>query len=312
MPGGNFAVELHTSLSESDPLMTEIVKNCPICGSSTSSPFDQREFRGQLVTNLICERCGSVYQSPRMTESESQAFYEAKYRLLYQGQEGPNLKDLAVQAARAQVALDFVRKPIKSPSRILDIGCSTGILLQQFQDHYHCRVCGVEPGNEYRQYAQSSGLEVYSSLEKLQKVGMYRFNLVSMMHVLEHLPNPVEYLQNLRTEFLELDSWLLLEVPNLYAHDCFEVAHNISFSAHTLTQLVQKAGYRVVQLRAHGLPRSYLIPLYLTLLAQPDSNAPYSFKPDRQIRLKRRYGIIKRRLVEHLFPRRAWIPLSEI
>ena len=44
-----------------------------------------------------------------MTETESQAFYEAEYRLLYQGQEGPNPKDLAVQAARAQVTLEFIR-----------------------------------------------------------------------------------------------------------------------------------------------------------------------------------------------------------
>ena len=84
--------------------MTEIVAHCPLCGASSSAPFDQREFRGQLVTNVICRRCGLVYQSPRMTEAESQAFYEAEYRLLYQGQEGPNPKDLAVQTDRAQVA----------------------------------------------------------------------------------------------------------------------------------------------------------------------------------------------------------------
>jgi SAM-dependent methyltransferase len=287
--------------------MTEIVHNCPLCGSTDRSLFDNREFRGHPVTNVICQSCGLVYQSPRMTDAENLVFYEAEYRLLYQGQEGPNPKDLAVQAARAQVVLDFIRKPIKSPSRILDIGCSSGILLQQFQAHYQSQVYGVEPGNEYRQYAQSLGLEVYSSLEQLQHASLYHFDLVSMMHVLEHLPKPVEYLQNLRNEFIELDSWLLLEVPNLYAHDCFEVAHFISYSAHTLTQLVQKAGYRVVQLHAHGLPRSQLIPLYLTLLAQPDNSSLYSLKPDRRVRLQRRYGFFKRRLVERLFPQRAWI-----
>jgi len=292
--------------------MTEIVLNCPLCDSTVSSLFDNREFRGHPVTNVICQACGMVYQSPRMTEAESQAFYEAEYRLLYQGQEGPNPKDLTVQAARAQVVLDFVRQQVKSSPRILDIGCSSGILLQQFQAYYHCRACGVEPGNLYRQYAQSSGLEVYSSLEELHRPGLSHFNLVSMMHVLEHLPDPFEYLKSLREKFLEPGGWLLLEVPNLYAHDCFEVAHLISFSAHTLTQLVQKAGYRVFQLRAHGLPHSQLIPLYLTLLAQPDENAPYSFKPDRLVHLRRHYGFFRRRLAERLFPERAWIPLSAI
>jgi len=235
------------------------------------------------------------------------AFYAAEYRLLYQGQEGPNPKDLAVQTARAKVALDYVHKQVTSISRILDIGCSTGILLQQFKTHYQAQAFGVEPGKVYRQYAQSLGLEVYSSLEEAQIAGGARFNLVSMMHVLEHLPNPLEYLQNLREKYLDSSGWLLLEVPNLYAHDCFEVAHLISFSAHTLAQVVTKAGYRVVQLRAHGQPRSQLIPLYLTLLSRPDSNPSLSLKPDHLVRTKRQVGFIHRWFVERLFPERAWI-----
>lgn len=290
--------------------MTEVVQNCPLCGSSASSPFDRREFRGVLVSNVMCNRCGSVYQSPRMTKEESQAFYEAKYRLLYQGQEGPSPKDLVVQAARSQVTLEFVGKQVINTSRILDIGCSTGILLQQFRDYYHAEVCGVEPGNVYRQYAQSLGLDVFSSLDELEHDGRSRFSLVSMMHVLEHLPDPLQYLQDLREKLLEPDGWLVLEVPNLYAHDCFEVAHLISFSAHTLTQMVQKAGFRMVKMRAHGQPRSMLIPLYLTLIAQPDNGAAYRLKPDYLVRLKRQLGFAYRWFILRIFPDRAWLPLE--
>lgn len=292
--------------------MTEMVPNCPLCGSTASLRFDQREFRRFLVSNVICQACGLVYQSPRMTEIESRAFYEAEYRQLYQGQEGPNPKDLKVQTARAQVALGFIQQQVKSSNRLLDIGCSTGILLQQFQVYFHCHACGVEPGNLYRQYAQSLGLEVYSSLEELQNLGLSHFDLVSMMHVLEHLPDPVGYLQDLRNKFIEPNGWLLLEVPNLYAHDCFEVAHLVSFNAHTLTQVVKKAGFRVIQLRAHGLPRSKLIPLYLTLLAQPNGTTPYALSPDHTVRLHRRLGFFQRRLAERFFPQHAWIPLNTI
>jgi 2-polyprenyl-3-methyl-5-hydroxy-6-metoxy-1,4-benzoquinol methylase len=292
--------------------MTEAVRHCPLCGSQSSLPFDQREFRHHQVSNVICGRCGLVYQSPRMTEAESQAFYQAEYRLLYQGQEGPNPKDLAVQSARARMSLDFTRQHIASASRILDIGCSTGILLRQFRDYYHAQVVGIEPGNTYRQYAQSQGLEIHVSLEALSQAGMSPFSLVSMMHVLEHLPDPVAYLQDLREQYLLPDGWLLLEVPNLYAHDCFEVAHLVSLSAHTLTQMLQKAGYRVVKMRAHGSPRSQLIPLYLTLLAQPGTNLPSSVKPEHLVKLQRRYGFLRRKITERLFPQRAWIPLDKI
>jgi SAM-dependent methyltransferase len=287
--------------------MAELGQTCPLCGSSKNSPFDHREFRGIPVSNVICHHCGLVYQSPRMTEAERQSFYEAGYRTLYQGQEGPQPGDIAVQEARARVVLDFLRERIRLASPILDIGCSTGILLKQFQKHYQAHAYGVEPGLKYREYAQAAGLEVYSSLEDLNLSSSGLFHLISMMHVLEHLPEPLIYLKNLRS-LLEPEGWLLLEVPNLYAHDCFEVAHLVSFSPHTLTQLVRKAGYAIIKLRAHGLPRSHLIPLYLTLLAHPDPEAindrPISKEP--AIKLKRKLGLFRRRIIERLFPRYAW------
>ncbi|HSB66024.1 MAG TPA: class I SAM-dependent methyltransferase [Anaerolineales bacterium] len=287
--------------------MPEIVNHCPLCGSDTNSSFDQREFRGIAVSNVICGSCGLVYQSPRMTVAESQSFYEAEYRRLYQGQEGPNATDLAVQTKRARSTLEFASPFISTCARVLDIGCSSGILLQQFRDHYQSQVIGIEPGNSYRQYALASGLEVFSSLEEVEQQGRLSFNLVCMMHVLEHLAEPVEYLQNLRTRHLASDGWLLLEVPNLYAHDCFEVAHLVSFSPHTLTQVLQKAGYRVVRLHIHGQPRSKIIPLYITLLARPEANIQYTQKPDRLVRNKRQTGFLYRRFVTRLFPHQAWL-----
>lgn len=287
--------------------MPEIVNHCPLCSSDSKISFDRRDFRGYTVYNVICKRCGLVYQASRMSVAESQSFYEAEYRRLYQGQEGPSTKDLAVQAKRAQVTLEFTRPYISACARILDIGCSSGILLRQFRDHFQSQVTGIEPGTSYRRYAHSLGLEVFSSLEEVEQQGLSPFNLVSMMHVLEHLPEPVQYLQNLRLKHLTPHGWLLLEVPNLYAHDCFEVAHLVSFSPHTLTQVVEKAGYRVVRQKTHGEPRSKLIPLYLTLLAQPDSTTHFSLRPDHLVRARRTAGFLYRRIVTRLFPRQAWL-----
>ncbi len=288
--------------------MPEIVQNCPLCGSLDSSLFDQRKFRDILVTNRVCKQCGLVFQSPRMTEIESQAFYEDGYRSLYQGQENPKLEDLAVQEARAGVVMDFLGGLARPTYSVLDIGCSAGALLRQFQKNYQVQPYGVEPGRLYRAYAQSSGLQVYPSLDDLRLVMPERFSMVSMMHVLEHLPDPVNYLVQLRENFLETGGWLLLEVPNLYAHDSFEVAHLVSFSAHTLTQLIGTAGYRITKLRAHGLPRSRLIPLYITVLAQPNQVVAGT-KPIRKeigILLKRRLGLLERRIIENLAPNYAW------
>jgi 2-polyprenyl-3-methyl-5-hydroxy-6-metoxy-1,4-benzoquinol methylase len=288
--------------------MPELVKVCPLCGSGESAEFDRRQFRGHEVVNVICKQCGLVYQSPRMTEGERDEFYEAEYRLLYQGQQGPNTKDMLVQTTRAQVTLDFVRPWVNRVKRMLDIGCSTGILLHQFKEFYQAEAYGIEPGKVYREYAVSTGLNVLSSLDELRQPGIEHFDLVSMMHVIEHLPDPVGYLASLRSDILEPSGWLLMEVPNLYTHDIFEVAHLLAFSTHSLEQLLQKAGFKVIGLRRHGQPRSDLIPLYITVLAQPDEAVKYSLKPDHWVRLKRRWGFARRRLAERLSPQRAWLP----
>ena len=60
----------------------EDVSICPLCGATDRSSFDRRTFRDQPVENQICERCGFIYQSPRMTETELDSFYEANMDLL--------------------------------------------------------------------------------------------------------------------------------------------------------------------------------------------------------------------------------------
>ncbi len=307
--------------------MTETVSTCLLCGAPDSRSFDQRVFRGLRVTNRICSTCGFVFQSPRMTEAESQEFYAAEYRRLYQGSEEPTDKDLAVQTERARLLLAFTQASMGAPTvgtedaLFLDIGCSTGKLMDSFAHVYGWRVTGVEPGDAYRQELQHRGLDVYATLEGFEQSGQYPCALISMIHVLEHLPDPVPYLAHLRLKLLQPEGWLLLEVPNLYCHDSFEVAHLTSFSAHTLAQTFQQAGYKIVALKKHGAPRSRLLPLYITLLARPVSEpagaaqavsdtrvGPYIVVPERNVQLKRRIGMLRRRVVTRLFPSLAWIP----
>jgi len=289
--------------------MSEIVLNCPLCGGENSHPFDQRKFRGQVVVNRICQDCGLVFQSPRMTEEETSAFYQAEYRRMYQGKEGPIARDFSTQTARAVSLLSFVKPYIPAITSHLDIGCSTGLILQHFKKQYDCLPAGIEPGEAYRAYAHEQGLSVYPSLEELGKSVHERFTLISMSHVLEHLPDPVGYLVTLREALLDPQGWLLLEVPNLYAHDSFETAHLVSYSPHTLVQVVEKASYELVKMEQHGRPRSSLLPLYITLLATPNLKPSHDFvvRPEKLVEFKRRAGMLRRRIAEKLFPERAWL-----
>jgi trans-aconitate methyltransferase len=293
------------------------VQNCPLCDSTQSHLFDQRDFHGEQVTNRICANCGLVFQSPRMSDEQLDAFYEQEYRQLYQGSQDPSAKDLDVQRQRAEALLSFTRVNRAVFTHHLDIGCSAGVLLKCFQDAFKSQPTGIEPGKAYRIYAQRQGLRVYASLEGLQSAAITKFDLISMIHVLEHIPDPVTYLAHIRQQFLSPSGWLLVEVPNLYAHDCFEVAHLVAYSPHTLGQMLGKAGYTIHALQEHGKPRSSLIPLYITVLARPlnpesdfvDQDG-YRPIPERAVKIKRRLGLLHRRILKRLFPRQAWLPVA--
>ena len=288
--------------------MSEIVQYCPLCSGEHSRLFESRLFRGRVVINRICQDCGLVFQSPHMTKAELDVFYAEEYRLFQEGSIDPTLRNINAQERRARALHDFVQEIILSVSRQLDIGCSMGILLKYFQSEYRNQSVGVEPGDAHRMYACKEGLVVYSSLEDLENAGEKRFDLISMSHVLEHLPDPIGYLTHLRESILVSDGWLLLEVPNLYAHDSFEVAHLFAFSPHTLHEVLRKSGFEVVKYKKHGRPHSALLPLYLTVLCRPASRLDHlPVHPERGVGVKRRLGMLKRHILERLMPAQAWL-----
>lgn len=292
--------------------MSKTVQSCPLCGSERNALFDRCTFRERAVVNRVCLNCGLVFQSPCMDEVETAAFYAAEYRLLNEGSIDPTARNISVQRARAESLAAFTRPYLHQPGRHLDIGCSMGILLNHFTKIYSCQPAGIEPGEAHRNQARKEGLTVYASLEDLERAEHPRFDLISMVHVLEHLADPVGYLIHLRKTLLEPTGWLLIEVPNLYAHDSFEPAHLIAYSTHTIRQTLEKAGFEVTRLEKHGRPRSGWLPLYITLLARPSSAAERMFRlrPERFVALKRKAGMVRRRVLERLFTPWVWA-LSE-
>jgi trans-aconitate methyltransferase len=243
-----------------------------------------------------------------MSEEQLSQFYATAYRDLYHQSKEPTSTDLSIQTKRAAHLMEFVRRQgLNTLKAHLDIGCSTGTLLKTFKTHFNNQAIGVELDETHRAYAQSQGITAFSSLAELPGDCEKSFNLVSLIHVLEHLPDPVGTLKELRIRWLSADGWLLLEVPNLYCHDSFEVAHLTSFSPSTFTQVVRQAGFRVVHLVKHGQPRSSVLPLYLTLLARPISNPEIiPATAETAVRFKRRVGLAYRQLLTRLLPGRAW------
>ncbi len=288
-------------------------QNCPLCSDKRAHVFHQEESFGYSLTYYQCATCGLVFQHAADSPAADPSFYQETYRRVYQESEEPTPKDLWVQKRRALNSITFLKdKGLNSVGNALDIGASAGVLLDAFKAAYGCQVTGVEPGRVYRSFAQSKGLHMVSSLEELVNAKPKRFDLVSLMHVLEHLVDPLGTLKTLSQDLMTKDGRLLIGVPNFYAHDSYELAHLICFTPHSLRELVQQAGFEVLTVKAHGYHRSKLLKLYLTLLAKPlpEKTSVPEIKPDHQVSRKRQLGFLYRKFVQKAFPHSAWLPLE--
>lgn len=286
---------------------------CPLCKGHCTHTFEKVHSFNFPLVYYQCRSCGFIFQDSKASQAANTAFYEETYRKVYQATEAPTTKDMRIQRQRAENQVGFLKSQgIQSLKRFLDIGSSSGVLMDAFAASFGAKVVGVEPGRVYRKVAQTRGLDIYPSLETLIDNQPERFQLISLMHILEHLTNPLETLVQLRQILLAPDGYLLIEVPNFYAHDSYELAHLSCFTPHSLRELVRQAGFERIKKKRHGFPRSKLLPLYITMLTRPMQKEvkPTTIKPEQQVRLKRKVALFYRRVLEKIVPQCTWLPLT--
>lgn len=103
----------------------------------------------------------------------------------------------------------------RSETKLLDIGCGTGDFLLSCKNA-NFDVVGVEPNEKARELAESK-LNGYV-LTDLSDLKDYKFDVITMWHVLEHVPNLDEYLEKLKF-FLKDKGTLIVAVPNYKSFD---------------------------------------------------------------------------------------------
>ena len=97
---------------------------------------------------------------------------------------------------------------------ILDIGAGTGDFLSVCKND-NWNVLGIEPNEKARKIAESKKINLQ---ENLSEVKNKKFDVITMWHVLEHVENLQEYIQQLK-ELLKENGTLLIAVPNYKSYD---------------------------------------------------------------------------------------------
>lgn len=244
---------------------------CHICSSKNLIVFNKFSQFKQVTSDckpwhegdciLYCEICKTVQK--KLTESWYKDISDiyATYSVYSQSDGAEQTvfeQDSGMNMSRSIKIINNLLNEITlvGSGRLLDVGCGNGAMLKSFSS--------ILSGWSY------SGTETNdNNLKTLEKINGFenlytcpvkdiaeKFDVITMLHSLEHIPNPVEILCELK-EKLTSDGILFIQVPNLNANpfDLLIADHCTHFDSKSLESAVIKAGFEVIKSSEKWIPK---------------------------------------------------------
>jgi len=238
------------------PALVEVA--CALCGCERR----QLRFRATDVALYSCANCNLTYVSPRRAaDALVREVYDAGYWKSSCASERGYSDYLACAAAYRSTYRRRLRvwsKHLPASGRVLDVGCAAGFFLEEMRARgwnvYGCDASQAIVGAARERLASHAEQIVCAPIEA-RPFGDQRFDLISLWDVLEHLPEPVVALAQLR-EQVAPGGRLILETQNIdslaarllgprwhhFKHD----EHLHHFNKRTLDLVLEHAGWRRV------------------------------------------------------------------
>jgi len=237
----------------------ELLSACPVCDNesfTTHLDCPDHFLSKEIFTISKCEKCGFLFTNPRPEANKLSSYYQSeKYISHSNSRKGfQNLLYQWVRNYTISKKLKLIRS-YKQQGTLLDIGCATGEFLNYCKNK-KWDVLGIEPNKT----ARENGIENYSliieSESHLNIIQSSSFDVITMWHVLEHVPLVNERIDQLQ-RLLRSNGYLFIAVPNANSHDAkfygsFWAAYDVPrhlyhFTKGTITRLFSKHDFVLVK-----------------------------------------------------------------
>lgn len=196
-------------------------QTCPVCKSAEITLFlscvDYTVSKQQFHLQC-CSGCGFVFTSPRPQNADLGKFYESDEYISHS-----NTKKGIVSRLYQSVRNKTLRQKLQlinsrqAKGALLDIGCGTGEFLNVMKSA-GWTVRGIEPGEKAREMARNNYQLDVQPEEALATIPASSMDVITMWHVLEHVPDLHGRLNELFS-ILKSDGLLIVAVPNRNSHD---------------------------------------------------------------------------------------------
>ncbi|HEX4086555.1 MAG TPA: class I SAM-dependent methyltransferase [Chthoniobacteraceae bacterium] len=194
-PGESAPASARTSQNFED---FESLSQCPVCGAGGF----QRAFEPDVVQ---CQSCKVYFRNPRPTQDEIRRSYDVGSNYA-EWQKDDSKRDM-MWRRRLALLTDF-----KPSGRLLDVGAGDGYFLDRAKEAGF-ETYGTELSETGAEYARQRGHQLLLGQIKDVDFKGLKFDVITLWHVLEHLPNPGEAL-SIISNLLRPGGIFGLAVPN--------------------------------------------------------------------------------------------------
>jgi SAM-dependent methyltransferase len=193
------------------------------------------------------------------SDEELLRYYRRHYRRDYHGAAAPSAHRVVRAWRRGADLLRLLGPYLPAGGEVFEIGAGIGCTVKQFE-LAGFTASGIEPGAAFQEFAHRRLLARVTTGSWSQLAPVGRFDLVLLVHVIEHLGSPRTALAHVR-RWLSPRGRVYVECPNLYSPHAaprrlFHPAHVYNFTPATLSLLAARCGYRVEESLSHPRDRN--------------------------------------------------------
>ena len=225
---------------------------CRLCGNDQLSLYLTVPMNNKFAYIVRCVHCGLIFQNPMLSDKERLEFYAHDYF-------EHGYLDKENQIGLYNKATLFLDRLLRycNKGRLLDIGAASGAYVRCAIDK-GLEAYGVELSPSAVKFAKDYW-KVNLSQGTLEEARFHAnfFDVVILVHSLEHLPHPLETLVEIK-RIMKKTGILYISLPNIASYRAKRLGekwgalkpaeHLFFFSPKTLRVLLERAGFDIARI----------------------------------------------------------------
>ncbi|HRO09109.1 MAG TPA: class I SAM-dependent methyltransferase [Saprospiraceae bacterium] len=235
------------------------MSDCPVChNTKTQFILKTADYSntGEYFDIYDCPDCGIRFTHNPPIASESGRYYDNANYISHSDTNQGIIARLYHLIRNYMLHRKYrLIKSISKDKNLLDVGSGTGYFLNYLKNRGY-NVTGVEISDKARNFGNEHfGLQVRKTVEEIADSVDYKFDFITLWHVLEHLYNPEQSMMKFH-ELLKSDGTLIIALPNHNSYDSnryqnywagYDVPRHLwHFNTESFTKFANHNGFSVV------------------------------------------------------------------